>query len=501
MKRHIAIILSFLLIFSFISGCSGPQSQPSDTSTSETQSCKDTEPIPEKEADVFLNSISVDGVPLEGFRRDKQDYTFDFALPDGYPTVTAEPDGQYETETVQPSKATDGKAVITVLDGSGGKRTYTVAFIPAEAFEVKAETILPGGADGALSFVCDDGKTDTANKMKKYAEEYDFLTASFAIPTRDLATFSMVSNEYMIDKDGNFSIRIKSPEAKFWRDLIKEGGGRFSINSHGHAHAYWGVDDSGTGGFPKFNTLKEVTGSKQIIKKVFDIDSLAMINPGITAPSNEYFPYFKKLVMEHYYGMRTGKIDAPNTPKYFNFRDLRYDIGSNVIFDRGQMSPEKYAQSWNDYIDSQTGKGGWAVFCIHCIYDDSRKIDNDYTVKDSEMRIMLDHVRDLGENKIWCATFDEVMKYYFELSSLSLAASVIGKDDGITVTLTDREDDEAFDSAILVKLTVPATWDKAFIGEDELEITEGEDGTRYVVAPAVPDRGDITVSPVLTVNS
>ena len=67
-------------------------------------------------------------------------------------------------------------------------------------------------------------------------------------------------------------------------------------------------------------------------------------------------------------------------------------------------------------------------------------------------------------------------------------------DDFIRFTLTDSEDNTAYNEALTVKVGVPASWASATASGNTLEVYTDTDGSFYVLVDIVPDSGVVTLS-------
>ena len=97
-------------------------------------------------ADATLKSLSINGIPVDGFKADSLNYAKTIAYTDVLPVVTAEANDEYATVeitnvlevTKTPVNAT---ILVTAQDGTT-KRTYTVAFKRADAIKKLNEVIM-----------------------------------------------------------------------------------------------------------------------------------------------------------------------------------------------------------------------------------------------------------------------------------------------------------------------------------------------------------------------
>ena len=126
--------------------------------------------------------------------------------------------------------------------------------------------------------------------------------------------------------------------------------------------------------------------------------------------------------------------------------------------------------------------GGWACFCIHNMNGkDKHYITEEHA---DELFAYVDSLCD----RAWIATLTDASKYYCEWSTANVGARY--EDNKITVSLTDEENDEIFDMALTVKVTIPAVWNSAKFDGEQVEIHVDSNGDRFVYVDILPDSGD-----------
>ena len=154
-------------------------------------------------------------------------------------------------------------------------------------------------------------------------------------------------------------------------------------------------------------------------------------------------------------------------------------------------------QKWKEYVDSAIENNGWGIFTFHEVINDYVQGSGHYVYLSqfSDICSYIDSKVQSGE--IWSATLEEAMLYVFEMQTASVEA-VNYRNEKITVTVTDEEDDEIFDMALTVKVSVPDSWTSAYAGGAELEIMNDGSGN-FVYVDVVPD-GEATVITTGTSN-
>lgn len=99
--------------------------------------------------------------------------------------------------------------------------------------------------------------------------------------------------------------------------------------------------------------------------------------------------------------------------------------------------------------------------------------------------------------EFWVAPFTEVAMYGQQRDTAEVASKVMA-DGRVSVTVTDRMDDELFDFPLSVKVRVSDTWTKAAVKQGEqtrpAKLVEHAGG-KYALVGVVPDRGEAIVGP------
>jgi hypothetical protein len=140
---------------------------------------------------------------------------------------------------------------------------------------------------------------------------------------------------------------------------------------------------------------------------------------------------------------------------------------------------------WKAYIDHAIEKNGWAPFCIHNMY--ATDSSGHYILqKDAESLFAY-----TADKNVWVATYTDASNYYIQWSTSTVTTAY--ENGKITVTLTDKEDDELFKDELTVKVSVPSIWDTATVNGQTLEIHRNADGTSFVYVNIVPDTGAVEV--------
>ena len=101
------------------------------------------------------------------------------------------------------------------------------------------------------------------------------------------------------------------------------------------------------------------------------------------------------------------------------------------------------------------------------------------------------------KDRIWFGTFPAVAKYGQERDTATLA-TVSSAPSRIVLSLADRMDDTLFDEPLTLKVRLPGAWGavRATQGGKPVAARIVEhDGAAYALVDAVPDRGEIVLTP------
>jgi len=141
-------------------------------------------------------------------------------------------------------------------------------------------------------------------------------------------------------------------------------------------------------------------------------------------------------------------------------------------------------ENWTAFIDHAVEKGGWACYCIHNILT----APGGHYILEEDAEALFAHTS--GKN-IWVATFTDAMLYYCQWSTATVKASYSGG--AISVTVTDKENDEVFDAPLTVKVSVPEKWTSAVCYGESLQIHEDNNG-KFVYVNIVPDSAAVEIT-------
>ncbi len=470
---------------------------------------------------------------LDGFSPDVKEYNFNVSFVEGYPKISVSPLCKDATVRYdRPSAENNGIATVTITSADGKNvSVYKLNVDMNNTYSVSAEVVNKGGAAGVVSFVIDDGDKETATFMKdKMFVKYDNLCASFAVMTKDLATLKTELDvndipQYVMTDDGKYTYTANLDNLKFWQDILATG--RAEILSHSHTHRYWGDDDNGgvftytkndgtvaqSEYFPKGNVTKELAASAQIIEELLGERAYGYIKPGVGAKLSKY--YYDLVISSDIYIAARTTSNSPENPismvNYVeNFEDIskRFSVKAYMV-EHYNVSPYKDTDEtsspsdclkygieyWTNYIDKAAETEGFACFCIHNIRGDTHT-GSGHFIYQSQADALFGYVNERDD--LWIATFEDAMLYYNEWSTATVSATAY-RDEKITVTLSDSENDEIYNMPLTVKVEVPDTWVKAVATQGQrvetLPIYTDDDGVCFVYVDIVPDSDDMILTP------
>ena len=478
------------------------------------------------EANADLASVTIDGEPVVGFSADVTEYNVPAANLNSMNIVvtTARPEATYSVEQ------NGNVATITVTAFNGKtQKVYTLT-----AYEkVETAVVNKNGANAIVTYVFDDGNTDSATIVSSFADKYPSFAGSFALITKNLATLSTIEGdpddgllEYEFDENGDYVYTKNESTWNYWVDLFDKYGDKgLEGVSHTHTHAYIGENDNGgafeyrsTGGnvytsavFPIGNVRKEYYASNQILRELGQ-RALVMVGAGLTAPDGNMINYtesYKNLPLASgaFIGKRTT-YTYPKDPESmvniisdFDSDDFRFNVKSYMVqhYNTSPTAPastsaEGYSKEacmnagvgyWTDYIDTAVEMGGWAAFCFHNVKPDTHTGTSGHFVYESQADAVFAHTEQLSqENKVWVANFTDACLYVFERATSEVGAYIDGTGN-VVVSLDDKENDEIFTMPLTVKVALPEGKSTAIL-DGEAVTTFTEEEVTYVYVDIVP---------------
>lgn len=225
-------------------------------------------------------------------------------------------------------------------------------------------------------------------------------------------------------------------------------------------------------------------------------DSLAAINAHVTNNVACCIAYprgepHREIAAQYAIACR-GVYGAPsevNTVDYLNVNEGNYEQGYiNVLLGETADEPK-----WLNKADRRFRRG-WCAVLHHLVHHGHTQEEIDRSVAYYEKKL-----ENLAKYKdrIWIGTFPAVAKYGQERDTATLK-TVSSDAKRIALSLADRMDDTLFDEPLTLKVRLPGAW-------GAVQATQGgkpvaarvveHEGAAYALVDAVPDRGEIVLSP------
>ena len=240
-------------------------------------------------------------------------------------------------------------------------------------------------------------------------------------------------------------------------------------------------------------------------KHLFGADVKTLVMPGVAANRTDvvidgvtyqgWLAYYLMLVEQMYeegilVGARGDGFGEANmgknfviTPETFKNAQNRLNIYSYTAKDINSID------SWKQYIDYALESGGWANFCLHQIFPDGT-VSEAFHLKISQAKELFGYT---NRDDVWVANYEEAAKYYAEWSTAEVEVKCING--VISVTLTDGENNEVYDEALTVKVTVPTSWETCLVnGSETVKVYTDDNGVSYVYVNIIPDSGVVTIT-------
>lgn len=225
-------------------------------------------------------------------------------------------------------------------------------------------------------------------------------------------------------------------------------------------------------------------------------DSLAAINAHVTNNVACCIAYprgepHREIAAQYAIACR-GTYGAPsevNTVDYLNVNEGNYAQGYiNVLLGEPADEPK-----WLNKADRRFRRG-WCAVLHHLVHHGHTQEEIDASVAATEAKLAnLAKYKD----RIWFGTFPDVAKYGQERDTATLA-TVSSAPSRLVLSLADRMDDTLFDEPLTLKVRLPGAWGavRATQGGKPVAARIVEhDGAAYALVDAVPDRGEIVITP------
>ena len=222
--------------------------------------------------------------------------------------------------------------------------------------------------------------------------------------------------------------------------------------------------------------------------------AITITKASVVLPAGTVIPGYSDL----YYQMHADRIAAGELigsrltgQKVYDYEDFANEVYNRMRL-KGYMivsstdNDASKADPWIAHIDNALKAGGIAAFCIHAIVDDvnAENGQGGHEISKAQADRLFAYTESLGD-RVWVATLTDAMLYHFEWSTAKVTSDY--EDGKITVTLTDKENDEIFNMPLTVKVRVPGTWSVATDGTHLYEIMTDSYGNKYILAEVAPE--------------
>ena len=390
-------------------------------------------------------------------------------------------------------------------------------------FISSATVVVKDGKAGTVTYVVDDGRADTAERLEPMLDSYDNLKLTFALIASKYATLTTRYNEetgkheYVMDENGKYVYTVNEEAASYWRTLVEKYGGRVEYSNHSFTHGFAGYNDEGgtvsyvdTNGnvrtviLPVGSATAELYAAIQVFSDLFGVEVKTLVMPGVAANRTDvvvngvtyhgWIEYYNAVVARMYadgilVGARGDGFGEANMsenflilPERFGTEAERLNIPSYTAKDVNSF------ESWTQYIDYATESGGWANFCLHQIFTDDT-VSEAFHLKEYQAKALFSYT---NRDDVWVANYEEAAKYYAEWATAEV--SVSSSNGVISVTLTDGENNDVYDEALTVKVSVPTSWNECLVnGSETVSVITDASGNSYVYVNIVPDSGVVTI--------
>lgn len=210
-------------------------------------------------------------------------------------------------------------------------------------------------------------------------------------------------------------------------------------------------------------------------------------NPNVVKGFKEYIKelYAQALADGTFIGARTSG-QVVYTPDDFLDDENRLYRKAYII--ATSTNDPAMPDSWKKHIDNAIAKnGGWASFCIHAMTEDvSEDGQGKHKISWEQADALFGYACSKGDD-LWIATQTDATMYYHQWSTFTVTASYNAENETISVSLTDKENDEVYDMPLTVRVNVPSNWASATVNGETLSIRIDDDGKCFVLVDVAPE--------------
>jgi peptidoglycan/xylan/chitin deacetylase (PgdA/CDA1 family) len=199
------------------------------------------------------------------------------------------------------------------------------------------------------------------------------------------------------------------------------------------------------------------------------------------------------LTMSYPWGIYNSSIEHIASSIYLAARST--DVGYNSLdrFDRYALKMQSFdkrtgAYRANPWIDFAIQNHLWLVEMIHGI--------NDVGYSPVDSKVLSEHLDYIANanDKIWCSTVSNVIKYMDESKNTEVRCDLC-TDSVYQFRINDFLDDSVYSQPLSFKVKVPSAWDSISISNGIKFTTEYDNKTKFILFDALPDNKEITIRP------
>lgn len=209
----------------------------------------------------------------------------------------------------------------------------------------------------------------------------------------------------------------------------------------------------------------------------------------------KHFGLNSGLTMSYPWGFYNGSVKDVVKKVYLASRST--NIGYNSLF-----TLDRYAlkmQGFGEHVRAETANL-WISFAIEnrlWLIEMFHGIDNvGFSPITSDVLIEhLDYIKKV-EDRIWCSTVSNVIKYIDESKKAKIECDFCN-DTIYKIRINDFMDDSLYNQLLSIRIKVPANWDSIWISNSAKIKTEYFNKNKFILFNALPDNQLITIRPEL----
>ena len=246
----------------------------------------------------------------------------------------------------------------------------------------------------------------------------------------------------------------------------------YQVQSHTVTHLH--VDDAGWPGIESEYT----ESAKHIEAGIKDHQVITLAYPGGKNSSHN-----DRTVAAKYYIAGRGVVGTPNAADRIDYMNTN-SIGS---IDRSRTDSILFGKSDIAWMGGNKYLRGWLCTHFHGVPKPEQR---------EAVAEQLAYIKSV-ENDLWMGLFEDVVRYGQQRDTATLKVTE-NTPQRIRFTLSDKMDDKLFDYPLTIKVRLHDDWAAASAvqGDKPVEVKlVTHDGGKFALVKAVPDRGDVTLTP------